>query len=59
MIGELKVFFSNVNGLFVFVCIRIKRGEGGDPALIKNKVFWHAESHRILVLVPVIPQGSN
>ena len=26
---------------------RIKRGEGGDPALIKNRVFWHAESQNI------------
>ncbi len=30
-----------------------KRGEGGDPALIKNKVFWHAESQNILVFEPL------
>ncbi len=36
-----------------------KRGEGGDPALIKNNVFWHAESHRILVFIPIKPQVSN
>jgi hypothetical protein len=32
---------------------RIKRGEGGDPALIKNRVFWHAESQGIFLFYPI------